>query len=188
MKNPLRAIDGERIRWQFFNVYLYLVFALLSGAPSAFVTFNLKNGTFVWAEFGEVLWILFSCELILFSPVMILSAANRFFFGKTVCVANRDGLHLPDRTIDWKDISEVVYHPEILNRSQSFCRAVVTVTKDTVRRGRVDTTVEIIHFPLYGLRKIKKYAPNAKIKVKKGLIYFFAVFPTVLGIIIPFFY
>lgn len=117
-------------------------------------------------------------------PFIILSLLNRFLFGKIVGVVRDDGLLLENDFITWKQIQKITFNHSIPSRFKaSYTYASFFIKSDTV----TEYTIDIMHFPMYGLRKTKKYNPEIEIKLgKNGLftILFIALLPTLISIII----
>lgn len=158
--------DGIRIRWQYFNTLIY--FELFGAIPMAIILItmlDIKDGTFAIAEFFDLMLTCFSVFLTLIGPVIVLSVLNRFLFGKIVAVLDDKGVHLENDTFLWSEIKLVTYVPDVISRHHlKYCRAVLTVS----RGGGENFDVTVDHFPLYGLRKIKRFSPSLEIEVKKG--------------------
>ena len=177
----LKNVDGTKIRWQYFSVYIY---ALLSFLPAILIMISIldiKAGKFDWANITDGIL----TEVIILSPLFLLSFANRFIFGKLICVVNENGLYLENDFIPWEKIKKIEYHPEIPQKHRvNFTYATVMVEDSKFHEYELD----IVHFPIYGLRRIKKYAPDMKIttsRSQKILIAVILLLPTLFGLIIP---
>ncbi len=178
-----KNIKGTKIRLQIFNILIYM---LLSFVPATLImtsVLNLKAGKFDWLFLAEGLLIWGQFLL----PFIVLSLINAFFIGKTVCVLNEKGVYLENDFIPWKNIKKIEYHPEMPKRY----RANYTYASFLIEGSEVDDyRIEVLHFPIYGLMISKKYAPLLKIELAKGKklsIAFFALFPSVLALIMALF-
>ncbi len=117
-------------------------------------------------------------------PFTVLSIFNRFTFGKILGVACEDTLFLENREILIKDIVEIVYHPRVMSRVKfnfSYATFVVRLDENEIE------AFDVIHFPMYGLRKIKKINKQIKLKCDK-YTWLFILCPTVIFAVIGFFF
>ena len=175
-----QEVSGEKIRWQYFNTFIYVMLAFL---PMPLII--MKGNGFDLSGVLEAIPVALAVFIVLLAPFILLSLLNRFFFGKIVAVVSEKGLFVDDQLIRWNDIQRITYHPEISGRYKlSYTYATVFVKPS----GKAEYTLEVLHFPLYGLKKIKKYNPDIKIRLgKNGLftILFVALTPTVIALILP---
>lgn len=171
--------DGQKIRFQYFSVFLYIMLAFLPMPLIMIGIFDLKAGNFSWLSIAEGIIVYLKILL----PFFALALLNRFFFGKILCTVNEKGLFTGSDLILWEDIKEAEYRPEIpAKRQTEYTSLSLTVNK----RGDEKYSLCINHFPLYGLVSIKKYAPKIKIKVPSGKIWAIVIMmllPSVCGLI-----
>jgi hypothetical protein len=99
-------IDGKKIRWQYFNTYIYI---MLSFAPSIpiIITAQLsrKGASDVWSaimEMVDMLPVFAVVYAISLGPFIVLSILNRLCFGKVLGVVDKDTLFLQNREIFMK--------------------------------------------------------------------------------------
>lgn len=182
----LEETDGEKIRWQYFNTYIYMILCCVPTAPMMIIMTQLRKGNFdVWniiVEMSGAFPVLAVMYGIFIGPFVILSIFNRFSFGKVLGVVSDDTLIVENREIPLSDIEEIVYHPRIVSKRQiSYSYATFVV------RSKADNTesFDIVHFPLYGLRKIKKHNKNIKLSCDK-YIWFLILCPTVVCAVLGF--
>lgn len=178
----LKKVSGERIRCQYFNVFCYIMISYLPMLIIMLGTWRIIDGPSADESFAQILCVTFTTFGIVLLPFIVLSVLNRFLFGKVVCVANDDALVLEYATIPWKDIVRAEYTSELPSRSdiQRCCRVKVIVKSGEDEEYGID----ILHFPIYGLGTIKKYAPRAKVVFfKEKALLFVALAPTVIAII-----
>ncbi len=150
------AVSGKKIRRQYFNMLIYMVFYTVF----VFVVALAIRSALAGDEFAKTIFVGLSVEVVLLSPVILLSIFNRFFFGKTVAVANEDGLFIDGLMIPWRDISGVVYCPRISSRTRiKKCYAEIHMHKEA--GGNI---VELMSCPLYALRLMRKFNPEIKTK------------------------
>lgn len=110
-------------------------------------------------------------------PLAALSALNRFFFGKIICVLDKKGLHFHDgariRFIPWDHIKRVAYEPDIpYTRPRGFRFQCFNTAHITTKPFKKEVEIELIEAPLYLLGKMKKYHPNAKYGFTKWGLFF----------------
>lgn len=150
--NKLKKINGTPIRLQYFNGFL----TFMSLMTSIIFVYALYFG-----RIAEMPSAIFAVVKIL-SPVIILSIANRFLFGKVVCVVNKEGLHCEKGSFCWSEFDSVSFDLGIAlpTRTGVDYSSVTLVAKDF--------KVTVDEAPPYLLRYIKKYMPNAKITLTKG--------------------
>ncbi len=187
VKDPisLTDVEGKRIRWQYFNFFIYAeLICMLMVLPMLFVM-KIRDGDFSLSFLGELGQGVFGVAVML-SPFVFLSVLNRFLFGKVICVLNKDGIHLENDMIPWERIKKIEYHPEIVWKSSpEYTYASLTIEEPKVEEYQID----VLHFPVYGLRIAKKLAPQVKIelsKKNKTFLAFIILTPILLGVILPF--
>ena len=180
--------DGYKVRWQYFNTYIYTVLSFVPVVPIMVLILDLKRGSFEHSkkllEYSEIVPLLFFIIFIVLGPFLLLSLLNRFFFGKLVCVINDENLVLDDREIPLKNIEKVEYAPQIPFSYRSLRHIDFTYVRIFVRPmfGKV-YSVDVLHFPIYGLKKLKQVAPHIKVRWNKSYL-FLVLLPTVLSILV----
>ena len=186
-ETELKDSNGKKIRWQYFNTFIYVMLAFFPMPPVMIIVMGLKENNLDLAETIEAIPTALIIWGVFFVPFIILSLFNRFLFGKIVGVVRNDGLLLENDFISWKQIQKITFNPSISSRFKaSYTYASLLIKSDT----ETEYTIDIMHFPMYGLRKIKKYNPEIKIEWGKDGIFtilFIALMPTLLSIIIPLF-
>lgn len=176
-------IDGKKIRWQYFNTYIYIMFSFAPSIP-IIITAQLsrKGASDVWnaiMEMVDMLPVFAVVYAISLGPFIVLSILNRFCFGKVLGVVDKDTLFLENREIFIKDIQEIVYHPRIILKHElNFSSATFTVRVN----GSDTETFDVLHFPIYGMREIRRYHRRVKVKCDKKL-WLLLLSPTVAAII-----
>jgi hypothetical protein len=182
----LEEIEGQKIRWQYFNTWIYMMLAIIPAVPVMIIMGELREGNFdIWnviVEMSGATPVIIAMYGIFIGPFAILSIFNRFYFGKLLGVVTEDTLFLENREIPITDIKKIVYHPRVMTRrSISYSYATIFI-----RTKANDTQpLDIVHFPLYGLRKIKKYNKEIKLSCDK-YIWFLVLCPTVISAIMGF--
>ncbi len=178
-EDELKDSDGEKIRWQYFNGYIYIMSACFPMPLIAVILSDLKgNGV----DFAGLIEGVVSVLSVFIAPAIVLSLLNRFFFGRIVGVIREDGLLLENDFIEWKKINKITFKPRMSSKHH------VAYTHATVSVGPGQMTIrsiDIMHFPAYALRRIKNHNPEIKIEVEKkavAIIVFVALLPTLVGI------
>lgn len=178
----LEDIEGEKIRRQFFTIFVYGILAFL---PMAIV---LLLG--IEASKGQISLLLI-LECIFIPPLIILpfgifSALNKSKFGKIVCVMNEKGLYTEKRFVPWEKIKTIKYNDHGSNTISEamFKHASVEALGVDARPVRF----EIIHFPLYGLKVAKKHSPHINIKLSEYQLFmiFLGLIPTIIAVFLLF--
>lgn len=174
----LLSKNGKRIRWQYFNVFIYFLLSSIPAVPAMLIAQELRKGNFdignTIVEMAGATPVVLVMYLIFIGPFVILSILNRFCFGKVLGVVNESTLYLKGREIYVQDITEIVYHPRIMSRSSESCSYAAFMVRS--KNGGTESFVEE-HFPLYGLREIKKQNPAIKLRLKKSVL-LLALLPT----------
>ena len=168
---------GKKIRWQYFNTCIYFYLTVIPAVLVMIVLMELKEGIFDIGNFiHETARVTPALLVVFIGPFLVLSILNRFCFGKVLGVMDNSTLFLNDREIDITNIIEIMYHPGVLSRSKiHFCCATFVVR---AQNGGTES-FDVIHFPLYGLREIKKQNYNIKLCFDKS-IWFLMFGPTVI--------
>ncbi len=185
---PLEEIEGKKICWQYFNTYIYMMLAFFPAVDAMIIAGELRKGNFdIWNVFVEMSGatpIVIAIYGFFIGPFIILSIFNRFSFGKILGVVTEDTLFLENRKIPIKNIVKIVYHPRVMSRwKMSFSYATIVVSSN-----KNDTeSFDVVHFPIYGMRKIKKYNKEIKLSFDK-YIWFLILYPTVISAIMGFLY
>lgn len=183
----LKNIDGDKIRWQYFNTYIYIMLSIIPMAPIMIILAEFKKSNFdvfdILSEMLEAIPVVLGIYTIFIGPTIVLSLLNRFFFGKIIGVARDEGLYLENNLIRWSDIQKITYTPQILAKNEFEHTFATIFVKPS---SKEEYALDIMHFPLYGLKKLKKYNPDIKIELSKSGLYVIllvALLPTLTSII-----
>lgn len=180
----LKDIRGPKIRWQYVNPFLYVMLAFSPMPTVVMIITGLKENSLDLAGMTETVLTALIIWGMFLLPVIVLSVLNRFCFGKIVSVVSDDGLFLENDFIQWKEIKKITFHPRISSRVKaSYTYATVFVAP----AGKTEYSIDVMHFPAYGLRKIKAYAPEINIEFGKAgvaAILFIALMPTFVSVIL----
>lgn len=182
----LREIKGARLRRQYFSAFLYFLSPVPLFGVLAIIITTLKHDEFVFLK------CLFEClygvwiSLLILSPLILLTILNRFFFGKIVCVMNRDGMYLKNDFIPWGKIVKITYIPEFVYRYHAdiryrYTRLLITVCNSLGK----EHDIEVKNFPFYGLFKLKRLCPDKKIKfIAKEVSFVIWIWSAVLALLL----
>ena len=189
-KQPeLKQLSGDTIRIQYFN---YILGVLLSFVPMVFIMVLMmewkESGKWLFDEFIssflETLPIMAVTWGIVLIPLILLSLLNRFCFGKVICVLDDRGVHTENDLLLWTDIKGVSFKTATHSRFRYEPTCATFSIKNT---GEYE--FDVIHFPFYGLRKIKKYCPDINVEVRnKGWLIFIALCPTIIAFVLSLLY
>ena len=149
---------GRVIRRQYFNIYITIC---LCGFIGVFVAIGVKSivdGT--TSEFfavGNILmWIGIWVTILL--PFFALSLLNHYFFGRRVCLINKDGLFCSQCFLSWEEIQSMVFHCGYYGKNIIHSYAHVAIANDK------ELLAVIPHAPYHLLRWAKKYHPEIRTK------------------------
>ena len=180
-----KNISGEKIRWQYFNTYIYIMLSFMPTIDVMIIVDELKKGTSdlltILTDVSKATPELLAVFGLFIGPFIVLSIFNRFFFGRVLATVNGETLFLEGRDIPLREIKEIVYHPRVISRRRlNFSYATLVLYS----KNKNTESLDVVHFPLYGLRKIKKYNKSIKLRCDK-YVWFLILSPTVIAIIIP---
>lgn len=171
--NNFNDVRGIHIRRQYFN---YTLLALLLIFLYFFImrTFTPIPGGFdirEWAERVGRLVLKIGGPAV---PFNILSVLNFFFFGKTVCAINEDGIYHRNGLIRWDDILYLKFECVTYSKFHNYYPSYITVVCKQQK-------IEITSAPASMFFAAKKYKSDIKIKIDKtifilvGIVIGFAV-------------
>lgn len=176
-KVDLKIIKGEKIREQYFNVFICLVcisFYTVGMIVTAGTLTGHDGTTFTsWADFFDFI-ILFVKYLII--PV-ILSLLNRFLFGEIICVLDDLGINYSGGFIRWDSISDIVYVIDFPTKHHFGCCYARVIGKD------ID--IKLYSAPAFLLLRAKKYNAEIKVRYSKfsiATIVLFSVAPIIIAV------
>lgn len=185
-KQPeLKQLSGDNIRIQYFNYILGIFLSFVPTVPIMVLIMEWKeSGKWLFDEFIsaflETLPITTAIWGVVLIPLILLSILNRFCFGKVICVLDDKGIHTENDLLLWTDIKSVSFKTAMHSRFRYRPACTTFYIKNTS-----EYELDIINFPFYGLRKIKRYCPDVNVKVQnKGWIMFFALCPTIISIVL----
>ncbi len=162
-QNPLREIEGERIRRQYFTLPVIVLGVIMLFVPYCLLVFSLRDGSFLLSDWLDSLWISFWVCFVFSLPFLILMILNRVCFGRIICVLTAEGICCKDCLIKWNEIEKIEYEIDFPSRHRidryRCCRAIIH-TKNK--------SMTLLHAPLYLLRRIKRIQPDLDARISKG--------------------
>ena len=153
--------EGRIIRRQYFNgfiafflyIFVLIIFILAVDHVMETVVHSRPSRNI---DMGEI----FFPMVVFIFPFLVLSIANRFFFGRRVCLINEEGLYCNEMFVPWHKIQEMTHAvPEFSDKY-----AYAHIIQDDLSYPNLF----IPHAPRYLLRAAKKY--NCDIKTKSNLL------------------
>jgi len=185
-KQPeLKRLSGDNIRIQYFNYILGIFLSFVPMVPIMILIMEWKeSGEWLFGElisaFLKTLPVAAVIWGVVLIPLIFLSILNRFCFGKVICVLDDKGIHTENDLLLWTDIKGVSFKTAMHSR---FRYRPACATFSIKNAGEYE--FDIMHFPFYGLRKIKRYCPDVKVEVhNKGWLIFMVLCPTIIAIVL----
>lgn len=165
--NSFRDTDGVRIRRQYFN---YIILDLMLVFLFFFImrTFTPVLGRFDIDEWAKSVGSLALRIGGIALPFAVLSVFNLFFFGKTVCVINEDGIHYRNGLIRWDDILYLKFKFYTYSKFRTYYPSYITVVCKQQK-------IEITSAPFYMFFVAKKFKRNIRIKIDKTLLIYIGI-------------
>lgn len=109
-ENTLKYIDGRKIRRQYFNVPLIILYTMMLAIPYFIYIISFLTGKF--DSYGQIstfftsVWICFVFSL----PLLFLRILNKYCFGRIICVLSREGIHYANKgKLRWETIEKIEY-------------------------------------------------------------------------------
>ena len=174
-KNELIGIEGKKIRRQYFNAPLILLFSLMIAFPYSITVLSLAMGKYEQYKFPSSLESSVLICGILSLPFLILRVLNKHFFGKIICVLNEEGIHHPKGMLKWAAVEKIEYaidsKPRYKSDPSRAVRAIVYYAQGTKH-------LVLEKVPISLLSHIKKYRKDIDTRIE-GIT---SLLPTILGI------
>lgn len=171
----LKNIKGEKIREQYFNLFIcLLIFAFFNIATVlTIVTLTDGEGTKFTSVADFFDFILLGIKYLIL-PV-ILSVLNRFVFGEIICVLDDVGITFSGGFIRWDSITDIIYVIDFPTKHRFGCCYARVIGKDI--------NIKIYSAPVFLLLRARKYNKNIKVRYSKfsiATIVLFAVGPSLI--------
>ena len=161
-EKDLRHIAGKKIRRQYFNVPLIILYSMMLAIPYAILTISWcigKSDSYASPSiFWTSIWVFFVFSL----PLLILRAFNKHCFGRIICVINEEGIYYSNKgKLCWDTIEKIEYvidsKPRYKNDTGKAFRVIVYT-----QGGK---HIVLANAPLYIVSRIKKYKKGLNIKI-----------------------
>lgn len=161
-KNKLKLMNGKKIRRQYFNAPLIILYSLMFAIPYAIFVISLCMGrldSYEWSStLGTSIGVCFFFSL----PLLVLRTLNKHCFGRIICVLNEEGIHYANKgKICWKTIDQIEYIIDSKSRYKSDPGKAFRVIVYT-KGGK---HILLNGVPLYIVSRIKKYQKDLDIKI-----------------------
>lgn len=179
-KVDLRKKSGERIREQYFNVFIFmLIFIVFIPFIILFTISVIADGLGTkFNEISDILDAVFMILKILILPV-VLSVLNRYVFGEIICVLDDVGITFSGGFIRWDSITDIIYVIDFPDKHSFGCCYARVIGKDI--------NIKIYSAPAFLLLRARKYNENIKVRYSKwsiAMLVTFAVAPSIIMAII----
>jgi|GEM_PF-810822 len=171
----LNQINGKKIRRQYFNIPLIILYSLMFEIPYAVTVISICSGENDFYKLPELIWKSIWICFVFSLPILVLRILNKHCFGRIICVLSEEGIYYSNKAkIRWETIEKIEY---VINSEPRY-------KGDTRKDFRVIVYTQggkhivLTNAPMCIVSDIKKYQKNIDIKFlgAKSLI------PSVLGI------
>lgn len=157
----LKNIDGKKIRRQYFNIPLIILYSLMLAIPYAIFTISLCIGKFEPSNWPSTLWISIGVCFFFSLPLLILRTLNKHLFGRILCVLAEEGIYYPKGMLRWETIEKIEYAIDSKPRYKSDSEK----TYRTIVYTRGGKHVVFANTPLSIVSRIKKYRQGLDVKI-----------------------
>ena len=160
-ENNLKSIKGKKIRRQYFNFPLIILYSAALVIPYAIFTISLCMGKFDSSQWPSTLWTSVWVCFVFSLPFLVLRELNKHLFGRILCVLTEEGIHYPKGKLLWGTIEKVEYAIDTkprykTDRPRSF--RTIIYTKGGKHIALTDT-------PLHIVSQMKKRCSGLDIKI-----------------------
>ena len=161
-ENTLKHIDGKKIRRQYFNVPLIILYTLMLAIPYFIFVISLCGGKFDSYEWPSTFFISVWTCFVFSLPWLVLRTLNQYCFGKIICVLNEEGIHYSNKAkLCWETVEKIEYvmdsNPRYRSDTGKAYRTIVYT-----KGGR---HIVLANTPLYMVSAIKKYQKELDVKI-----------------------
>lgn len=152
-KSLLKDITGKKIRRQYFNVPLIILYDIMLFVPYTIFVVDLMTGKFAPYDFLSDLWISIWVCFCFSLPILLLRTLNKHFFGRIICVFNEEGIYYADKKkLRWETIKKIEY-------------AIGSNPRRTIIYTQGGWRIVLEHTPMYIVSRIKKYRKEIDVRV-----------------------
>lgn len=160
--NFLKHIEGKKIRRQYFNIPLIVLYSLMIAIPYSIFTISLCIGKFDSYEWSSTLWTSIWVCFFFSLPLLVLRALNKHCFGRIICVLNQEGIYYSNKgKLRWETIEKIEYiidsKPRYTSDTGKAFRAIVYT-----QGGK---HIVLPNAPLHMVSRIKKDQKGLDVKI-----------------------
>ncbi len=161
-EKDLRHIDGRKIRRQYFNIPLIILYSMMFAIQYAIFTISWCIGKSDASASPSTLWTSIWVCFVFSLPLLVLRTFNKHCFGRIICVFNEEGIHYSNKgNLCWDTIEKIEYvidsKPRYKNDTGKAFRVIVYT------QGGKHVVLE--NAPLYIVSRIKKYKKELNVKI-----------------------
>ena len=161
-EKELRHINGKKIRRQYFNIPLIIMYSMMFSIPYAIFTISWCIGKSESYASPSTIWTSILVCFVFSLPLLVLRAFNKHCFGRIICVLNEEGIYYSNnRKLCWDTIEKIEYaidsKPRYKNDKGEAFRVIVYT-----QGGK---HIVLAKAPLYIISRIKKYKKELDIKI-----------------------
>ncbi len=160
-ENRLRHIDGKKIRRQYFNAPLIVLYSLMLAIPYAIFVISWGMGKLDPSAWPSTLWTSIWVCFCFSLPFLILRTLNIHCFGRIICVLTEEGIHYPKGLLRWETVEKIEYAIDTKPRYKSDTGKAFRVILYT-RGGK---HIVLDKAPLRTVPQIKKYRPELDVSI-----------------------
>lgn len=172
----MNAINGQKIRRQFFNGPIYLLSSVLVPLYFFLLISDLATGHGFLETIRELiisLWVPF----VWIGPLVILSFLNRSHFGRIICVLTPDGLQHDRGFIPWEQITMIEYEIVLPRRNYTYTNQINSCFAHIHVKDTKDLL--LVQAPYMLLQAVQNYNPDIRTSFTKHSINTIRFFITV---------
>ena len=161
-ENNLKHINGQKIRRQYFNIPLIILYSLALAIPYWIFVISQCIGKTDFYELASTFWISI-CVCVVFSlPILILRTFNKHCFGRIICVLSEEGIHYAKNgKLLWETIEKIEY---VIDSKQRY-KNVTGRSFRVIVYTRGGKHIVLANVPLYIVSRIKRYKKEIDVKI-----------------------
>ena len=160
-ENNLKKLRGKKIRRQYFNAPIIVLYLSMATILSTVFIFSLWRGKLDTLDLPSTawtgVWVCFCFSL----PFLILRTLNKHFFGKIICVLNEEGIYYPTGKLRWETVEKLEYAIDSKPRYKSD----LTKGFRAIIYTRGGKHVVLTSAPMCMLSRAKKYNKELDVKI-----------------------
>ena len=161
-ENSLKCIQGKKIRRQGFSIPLIILYSMMFAIPYCIFAISWCVGKLDTYGSPSTFWTSVLVCFLFSVPFLVLRSLNKHFFGKIICVLDKEGIYYANKgKLCWDSIEKIEYvidsKPRYKGDSKKTWRAII-YTHDGKH-------VVLEKAPLYIISSIKKYQKGLDVKI-----------------------